>query len=341
MAKRIITIFLILLLLSPVIYIDLLIYGVRQGIGQLRVINNSIPISSYLEKPGISDSIRTKLLLIGEIKTFAVEKLGVKSGENYTTYFDQKGKPILWNVSGAEPFELVAYEWSFPFLGSFSYKGYFNYELALKEEAHLKSKGLDTRVREVAGWSTLGWFNDPVLSGMLSRTEGDLAEVIIHELVHGTLYVKDSVDFNENLATFFGRKGAELFLIDKYGGSSNLLRTYLQNESDSEKYIEHMINGIYKLDSLYSSFRPESDFKEKNNKKNLLISEIINSLDTISFNDPARFRNYFEKLPNNSYFMAILRYRSKLGLFEEELSKNFNGNLKNYLNDLKNKYSSL
>ena len=232
MVKKILTAFLILLLLLSVIYIDLIIYGVRQGIGQVRVINNSIPIPAYLEKSGIPDSIRYKLLLIEDIKTFAAEKMGVIPSENYTTYFDQKGKPILWNVSAAEPFKLVAYEWTFPFLGSFSYKGYFSYELAKKEEALLGSSGLDTRVREVGGWSTLGWFNDPVLSGMLSRTEGDLAEVIIHELVHGTLYVKDSIDFNENLATFLGRKGAEIYLIDKYGGSSELLRNYLQNERD-------------------------------------------------------------------------------------------------------------
>ncbi len=44
---------------------------------------------------------------------------------------------------------------------------------------------------------------------MLNRSEGDLANLIIHEMSHATIFVKDSVDFNENLATFIGDRGAE------------------------------------------------------------------------------------------------------------------------------------
>ena len=105
-----------------------------------------------------------------------------------------------------------AYEWSFPFLGRVPYKGFFDRGAAIEEDSLLRLKGYDTGIGNIRGWSTLGWFKDPILSGMLENSEGALANLIIHELWHGTLYVKDSADFNENLASFAGEQGALLFL---------------------------------------------------------------------------------------------------------------------------------
>ncbi len=92
------------------------------------------------------------------------------------------------------------------------YKGFFNQKLAFELKDELEKEGYDVIVRNPGGWSTLGWFTDPILSKMLNRSEGDLANLIIHEMVHSTIFVKDSVEFNENLATFIGDRGAEKFL---------------------------------------------------------------------------------------------------------------------------------
>ena len=90
--------------------------------------------------------------------------------------------------------------------------------MADKEMELLKEAGYDVGMRTVGGWSTLGWFKDPILSNMLNRSYGDLANLIIHELVHATIFVKDSVEFNENLASFIGDQGAKLFLKRKLSG---------------------------------------------------------------------------------------------------------------------------
>jgi predicted aminopeptidase len=336
--KKILIGIIILIGILFVFYHELIIYGLRQGHGQLKVIRGAVPVADYLENPSVPDSIKQKLLLIAEVREYAVNDLGINPSENYTTIFDQKGKPILWNVSACLPYELKAYRWKFPFLGSFSYKGYFNYDLALSEEKRLKEMGLDTRVREVGGWSTLGWFKDPVLSNMLSYGKGSLTELIIHELTHGTLYVKDSVEFNENLATFIGQKGAVMFLDKKYGKNSFELKQYQQTEADHERFIDHMLRGADELEKLYENIS-SLEIEEKERKKSKKILEIVSQLDTISFNNPDRFQ--FREMPNNAYFMAILRYRSKTDIFEIELKNRFNGNLKEYLNFLKEEYPSL
>ena len=91
------------------------------------------------------------------------------------------------------------------------------YAKAESLKAELESEGYEVRIRPVGAWSTLGFFNDPILSNMLERSPGALAELIIHEMTHATLYVKDGVDFNENLATFVGEQGALEFLEAQYG----------------------------------------------------------------------------------------------------------------------------
>ena len=332
---------LLLLILAVSLYGSLILYGLRQGAGQFKVLWNAVPVEVLMADPNTPDSLKSKLELIAEVRTFAVEELGMKDSENYTSLYDQKGKAILWNVSASEKFKLEAYEWKFPLLGKFSYKGYFNYELALKEEERLKAKGLDTRVRTVGGWSTLGWFNDPILSNMLNRSEGQLAELILHELVHGNIYVKDSVDFNENLATFFGQKGAIQFMIRKFGEDSEELREYLDSEIDFEKYTRHMLRGSESLDSLYKGMESMEDPQQKELLKEKQIQKIIESLDTLSFLNPEPYEGAFQELPNNAYFMALNRYRSKTDWFENELEQTYQGDLKAFLQFLIRTHPSL
>ncbi len=106
------------------IYKDLIFYGLGQLKGQVLIVWQARPIEEILEKPIFPDSIQQKLILIQEIKRFAEDSLGLSPSENYTTVFDQKGKPILWVVTACPPFKLEAKMWDFPIAGSFSYKGF-------------------------------------------------------------------------------------------------------------------------------------------------------------------------------------------------------------------------
>lgn len=314
----------------------LLKYGVEQAKGQIEVIKNSKPIDSFLEDPLFPDSLKSKLRLAKEVRLFAMNRLKLNHSDNYTTLYNQKGKVILWNLSACEAFELKPYKWSFPFLGEMPYKGFFELEKAKSEKAELDKLGLDTRIRPVSGWSTLGILNDPILSNMLGRSDGALAEVIIHELTHATIFVKNEIEFNENLASFIGERGAELFLEEKFGDTSHVLLRYKQSLTDGGKLTNHILKGAQSLDSLYNGFTIESDtFKLKLKKE--VIGRIIEKLDTVSFYNQKYKRLFNKTNPNNAYFMSFMRYHSQ----EDTLRKLFvlhDENLDKMINAMKLQY---
>jgi predicted aminopeptidase len=177
---------------------------------------------------------------------------------------------------------------------------------------------------------------------MLQRTEGDLANLIIHEMVHATIFVKDSVDFNENLATFIGDRGAERFLISAYGADSKEYKAYVNEDHDFTKYSEHMLRGSQLLDSLYQSFDAEFPIDQKKKLKEESIRKIVSTLDTLSLlihlKPSERFK---EKLPNNTYFMNMKRYQSKQDIFWKELKSDFAGDLQEYIRHLSEKHPFL
>lgn len=300
-----------LLLIWGIFNRSLLQYGLQQAKGQLEVILNAKPLEDFLNDPTYPDSLKSKIKIAQKARLFAIEELGLKESNNYTKMYDQKGKVILWNVSACDPYKLEAYEWKFPFLGSMPYKGFFKLEKAKQEKKRLENEGFDTRIRPVGGWSTLGILNDPILSNMLSRSEGALAEVIIHEMTHSTLFVKDEITFNENLASFIGEEGALLFLEKEFGAHSPQIRKYQQAEQDSRKLRKHLLSGSKHLDSLYSALSLIESDSIKSKKKKRAIHEIVSGIDTISFHNQRYKALFKDQLPNNAHFMSYQRYHSQ------------------------------
>lgn len=342
MLKRLLIVLALIIVVLAIFYHDLISYGWMQAKGQLAILINAQPIEDFLADPTYPDSLKQKLVLIQEARKFAVDSLGITPSDNYTTMYDQEGKHILWNVTAAQPFAMEPFQWKFPLLGSFPYKGFFDLEVAKREKAVLDSAGYDTHLGPVSGWSTLGWFRDPILSKMLEMPEGDLVELIIHELTHGTLYVKDSVSFNENLASFVGRQGAIRFLRHNFGERSPELLAYLNSEMDYEKLYRHYLRGARKLDSLYKTMESRLPVKEKRQKKTQMIRTVMENLDTLKFEGrkPIRWKPD-NQLPNNTFFMSYLRYRGKLDYFEKKLKEDFGGDLRAYVTHLKKIYPSL
>ena len=336
--KRIVRLLLIVIISVLAYNYKLVGYGLSQGYGQFKIIWESRPVDEVLKDSRVADSLKLKLKLIQEIRRYAIDSIGVKDSKNYTTVYDQKGKPILWVVTACEPFDLVAYKWNFPFLGSVPYKGFFVKEKALKEKEELEKKNYDTEIGTVSGWSTLGWFKDPILSNMLFKSEGNVAELIIHELTHATIYVEDSTDYNENLATFIGKKGALAFLKHKYGTDSKELKDYIFEMEDEDAFSAFVLKGALKLDSLYKSFKADPS-QDREKLKRFTITQIANSLDSSLFHNPSRyFKRINREKINNAYFMSYKRYEEKQDDFEIEFEKKFKGDVKLFLKDMERKY---
>lgn len=339
--KRIGLALLILLVIAGIWQRELVAYGWMQLRGQLKVVNQSVPLEEFVNDPSTTPEQKEKVKIIQEAKQFAFEELGINYSENYSTIFDQEGKPSMYVITACEKFEFKPRMWRFPVVGKFPYKGFFDRDKAVEEAREIReTEDMDVGLRTAGGWSTLGWFKDPVLSNMLNRSEGDLASLIIHELTHGTLFVKDSVTFNENLATFIGDTGAVLFLEKKYGKGSEQVQNYRNSLEDEILFKDYVLSAAQKLDSLYRVIEDKT-YKEKEAYKEQMIDAIVDNLDTLSFRSE-RYKRVFESTrPNNTYFMSFLRYNSQQDVLQNELDANFNGDLKEYLEYLKTQYPSL
>ncbi|MBL0740163.1 aminopeptidase [Chryseolinea lacunae] len=325
-----------------VVFWDLVSYGAQQGYGQLNIVWNAKPVEEFLADPQFPDSLKARLHLIEDVRKYAIDSLGLKDTKNYRTLFDQKGEEVMWVVLACEPFQLKPKEWTFPVVGAVPYKGFFDKAKALALKKELEKEGWDVIIRNPGGWSTLGWFTDPILSKMLNRSEGDLANLIIHEMSHATIFVKDSVDFNENLATFIGDRGTEKFLIDKYGVNGKEYRTYMDEDVDYLKFVDHMLRGAHTLDSVYGTLKPTDTLPYKKMMKENTIRKIVHTMDTLSLALTSRpSQRYKDKLPNNAYFMNFRQYQSKQDLFGDQWREEFHGDLKAYIRFLSAKYPFL
>lgn len=327
---------------------ELVRYGWMQARGQLRILWNTKPVAEVLADPAYPDSLKQKIELIQEIKHFAIDSLGLDKSGSYESFYDQHGKPILWVITAAEAYQLIGKQWNFPIIGTFSYKGFFEKDWADSTVAQLKREGWDTRTGEVSAWSTLGFLNDPILSSFLDRSEGSLAELIIHELTHGTLFVKNSLEYNENLADFVGEYGAQRFLAQKYGMKSVPYQNYMSTKAFNDRYDDHILRGTRTLDSLYKTFKPATPVTVKDSLKWNTIRQIVITIDTIRNEHSQSLVRSVKKrrlnklnLPNNAYFIGYLTYRKQQNRFREEFDRKFGGDFKRYLTYLKQTYPSL
>ena len=343
--KKILFAILLLVLILAIVYRDLLSYGWMQAKGQIGILWNVEDVTDVLKDPSFPDSLKSRIRLIEEIKKFGVDSLGLTPSKNYTTFYNQHGKPLIWVITASDRYRIKAHLWKFPILGTFPYKGYFDSTRAVREEKVLIDQGFDTDIGEVSAWSTLGYLKDPILSSMLKRKEGSLANLILHELTHGTLFVKNDLELNENLASFVGDLGAIRFLTQKYGTGSKELKAYEYSKKYNDAYAQHILRGVGKLDSLYKTFGSNmSPEPRKDTLKRNLILKILTDADTLLGNkNTLKSNSYWEKhpLPNNAYFISYQTYKSKQNAFKQEYEVKFGGNFKKYLSYLKEKYPSL
>ncbi|ACT91276.1 aminopeptidase [Dyadobacter fermentans DSM 18053] len=324
---------------------EVLTYAFLQAKGQIGILMQVEDVPDVLSDESFPDSLKARIRLIQEIKKFGVDSLGLTPSDNYTTFYNQHGRPLIWLITASERYKVQPHQWHFPIVGTFPYKGYFDSTRAVAEEKALIDKGLDTDIGEVSAWSTLGYLKDPILSSMLRRRDGSLANLILHELTHGTLFVKNNLELNENLASFVGDQGAIRFLKYKYGAESEQMRQYEYSKRYNDAYSQHMLRGAGRLDSLYKTFGPDpTPDAHRDSLKTKLITDIVNDTDTLlsgkrTLTNKSRWPD--GKLPNNAYFISYLTYKSKQDTFRQEFEQKFGKDLKKYLNYLKGKYPSL
>jgi len=320
---------------------SLLKYAAQQGMGQLRMVREAVPIDTLLNDAQYPDSLKAKLLLIKEIRRYAIDSLGLHDSPNYNAVYDLKGKPTAYVVQAAERYRVRKYLWKFPVVGALPYKGYFSECDAKAEQAAMEADGYDTRIANPAGWSTMGWFRDPVLSSMLNRDEAFLAELIIHELTHSSIFIKDNSELNENIADYVGENGARCYISSKYGDTSRVLRNYIDLTSDNERLAMYYLYGAHLLDSLYQteSFLQLPD-NDKDRAKTAFIAGIVDNVDTLSLRviNPARLKDGRLRGINNTFFTGYMTYYNHKDKLRHECDSLFGNDFAAHLADLKKRY---
>jgi predicted aminopeptidase len=179
--------------------------------GEMRLLRQRVPIPEVLADPAADARLKARLQLVQAARKFSIEALALPDNGSYTLYADVGRPYIVWNVFATPEFSLEGREWCHLFVGCLQYRGYYDEPRARAKAAALKGEGLDTHVGGIAAYSTLGWFDDPVLNTMLGWTDDHLIETLFHELAHQVLYMKGDTAFNESFATFVGEEGLRQF----------------------------------------------------------------------------------------------------------------------------------
>jgi predicted aminopeptidase len=228
---------------------------------------------------GIEDAVadvrlplRTRALLreVASIKRFG-ERMGLTPTDNYRTYVDLDRPAAVWVVSACAPLHFSSKTWSFPIVGTVPYLGWFDRKDATAFAAPLRAAGWDVDVRGAGAYSTLGWLEDPVLSTMIREGEdalGELANVVLHESLHATLYLSGQTRLNESLANFVGDELAKEYLDERLGPSSVEKRAYLEAQAESEAHARLLHEAYVRLSELYAS--PLSAEQKREEKRSVL-----------------------------------------------------------------------
>lgn len=182
--------------------------------GQLDLIARARPVDEVIAAT-TDDRLKDRLERATAIRRFASERLGLPDNASYRRYADLGRPYVVWNVIAAPELSLAPREWCFPVAGCVSYRGYFREEDARAEAARLAAAGDDVHVSGVPAYSTLGWFDDPLLSSFVGYPDVELARLVFHELAHQRVYVRDDTAFNESFATAVEEAGLERWIASR------------------------------------------------------------------------------------------------------------------------------
>ncbi len=186
---------------SSISYYDQLVRG------QLHLLAAREPVEDVLADPARDSRLRQRLAQAQLARTFASRQLHLPDNQSYRLYADIKRSYVVWNVFATQEFSLAPVTHCFPIAGCVAYRGYYSVGGARGAAALLRQAGNDVYVSGVEAYSTLGWFDDPILSSMLGWGDERLATLIFHELAHQRFYVKDDTEFNESYASFVEQEG--------------------------------------------------------------------------------------------------------------------------------------
>lgn len=221
--------------------------------GQWEILVHRRSIDGLLKSADTPVRLRRELRLIKDLTAFAASELHLPGGGEFSSYADIGRPYVVWNIHAAPAFSVEAKTWWYPLVGRLEYQGYFKKQMAMDYARKLRRQGFDVFTAGVTAYSTLGWFDDPVLNTFVDEPEGELADLIFHELAHRRLFIPGDTDFNEAFASSVAREGVQRWLRHRH--DSKALAEYLDNRRTEDELVARILSTRKRLENLYASAR--------------------------------------------------------------------------------------
>jgi predicted aminopeptidase len=296
-----------------------LAYYRQAAAGQWELLQARRPVAAVLADPATSPELRQRLETVQAMRVFASVELALPDNGSYRDYSDLQRPWVVKNVFAAPELALEPRRWCFLVVGCLSYRGYFDAEAAQQLAAELRASGDDVHVADITAYSTLGWFDDPLLNTFISWPTGRLAELMFHELAHQRLYIADDTAFSEAFATAVGRLGAERWL--ERQGTAGEREEYAADYRRRQEFLHLVATTRHQLAAVYASSR--SDVEKRADKQRIL-TELRSRYGELkrSWGGYTGYDRWFEQDLNNAKLAGITTYHrlapAFLALYEME-----------------------
>ena len=299
-----------LLLLNACSERDYLLQSVK---GQWSLMSRAQPIDEILEQNSEPQNIRDQLTKVVELREFAISSLKLPDTGSYREYADLERPYVVWNVFAAPEFSLTPKTWCYPVIGCAAYRAYFSEEDAHMMASSLAEEGYDVFTGGVMAYSTLGWFDDPVLNTFLTNDDLHLAALLFHEMAHQVIYVSNDTTFNESFAKTVEMEGLRRWL--QGSGSHDLWAQCLQREDQSADFNMFLAEIRSNLEQVYDS-------RLDNDQKRLAKQEILlHAFDKYEhlkkrWNGYAGFDQWMQGGLNNARLSSVAAYNDLVPAFQ-------------------------
>lgn len=306
-----------LLLLFTASYGCSFVYYLKLSATEAKILWNRTPLERIIDEGFFSDEERAKLNLILKLREFSSESLGLDVKGYYSSYSSVKKGIRLYVLTVCRKDSLKPLRWKYPLIGTLPYRGFFEKKDAEKEALKYRQRGFDVYLRETAGYSTLGWFNDPLLPHHLKLSSVDLVNTVIHEIVHSNIFVKNRPEFNESFANFIGMKGtAEFFRIQKGQDSEEYLNSLTQWK-EALLFSDALEILLGRLDELYKS---DIELNKKLELREMVLEKWKEEVRE-SLRDEGFLKRIDNVSMNNAMLYSLFLYYKDLGRFERVISE--------------------
>jgi predicted aminopeptidase len=287
--------------------------------GQMQIWHRSRPIKQVIEDAQTPAQIRERLALVLRMRDFASAELALPDNGSYRKYADLERPFVVWNVFATGEFSVVPKEWCFPFAGCVGYRGYFSQADAERFAEDLKRQGLDVFVTGIPAYSTLGWFDDPVLNTVVRYPDAELARLIFHELAHQVVYVSGDTMFNESFAVAVELEGVDRWLArDGDPAKRTAFELYEQRKAG---FVDLVMKYRNSLRTLYVGAAPDAEKRRKKAETFAAMKAEYLTLKS-SWGGYAGYDRFFAAELNNAHLVPVATYSELVPGFRRLLAEN-------------------